>query len=77
MKNKAYICSGKTYEDNENEYTMDADSHPFTKMLIREIVTKEGIAKITMTMTRVKYGVSDNVFMLDTSKYPGAVIVRK
>jgi len=30
MKNKAYICSGKTYEDNENEYTMDADSHPFT-----------------------------------------------
>ena len=47
------------------------------KMLIREIVTKEGIAKITMTVTRVKYGVSDNVFMLDTSKYPGAVIVRK
>ena len=39
MKNKAYICSGKTYEDND--------------------------------------GVSDNVFMLDTSKYPGAVIVRK
>ena len=61
-------------KDNPKKVTVKVDHE---KMLIREIVTKEGIAKITMTVTRVKYGVSDNVFMLDTSKYPGAVIVRK
>ena len=31
----------------------------------------------TMTITRITFGVNDNIFMLDTSKYPGAIIVRK
>lgn len=47
------------------------------KSLLREISSKQSGIKMTMTITRVKHGVNDNVFVLDTSKYPGAVIVRK
>ena len=27
--------------------------------------------------SHITFGVNDNIFMLDTSKYPGAIIVRK
>ena len=45
--------------------------------VLREVSVKEGGATMTLTFNRIKYGVNDNVFVLDTSKYPGAVIVRK
>ena len=46
-------------------------------LILREVAVKEGDATMTLTFNRIKYGVNDNVIVLDTSKYPGAVIVRK
>jgi hypothetical protein len=47
------------------------------KYLLHEYETKVSIAKMKMTVTRIKYGVSDNVFVFDPKKYPNAVVVRK
>ena len=47
------------------------------KYLLHEYETKVSIASMKMTVTRIKYGVSDNVFVLDPKKYPNAVVVRK
>ena len=40
-------------------------------------IVKVSIASMKMTVTKIKLGVSDNVFVLDTKKYPNAVVVRK
>ena len=47
------------------------------KYLLHEYETKVSIASMKMTVTRIKYGVSDNVFVLDSKRYPNAVVVRK
>ena len=47
------------------------------KYLLHEYETKVSIASMKMTVTRIKYGVSDNVFVFDPKKYPNAVVVRK
>ena len=47
------------------------------KYLLHEYETKVSVASVKMTVTRIKYGVSDNVFVLDPKKYPNAVVVRK
>ena len=47
------------------------------KYLLHEYETKVSVASMKMTVTRIKYGVSDNVFILDPKKYPNAVVVRK
>lgn len=47
------------------------------KYLLHEYETKVSIASVKMTVTRIKYGVSDNVFVFDPKKYPNAVVVRK
>ena len=47
------------------------------KYLLHEYETKVRLASVKMTITRIKYGVSDNMFVLDTKKYPNAVIIRK
>jgi hypothetical protein len=39
--------------------------------------TKVSIATAKMTVTKVKIGVSDDVFVFDPKKYPNAVVVRK
>lgn len=71
---KVITFSNPVDKDDPKKVTVKVDTE---KMLLREVSMKESIAKITMTVTRVKYGVSDNFFVLDTSKFPGAVIVRK
>ena len=45
--------------------------------MLHEFETKVSIASMKMTVTKIKFGVSDNVFVLDTKKYPNAVVVRK
>ena len=45
--------------------------------MLHEYETKVSIAKMRMTITKIKLGVNDNVFVLDTKKYPNAVVVRK
>ena len=44
---------------------------------LHQLETKVSIASMKMTVTRIKYGVSDNVFVFDPKKYPNAVVVRK
>ena len=47
------------------------------KYLLHEYETKVSVASVKMTVTRIKYGVSDNMFVFDPKKYPNAVVVRK
>ena len=47
------------------------------KYYFREMKTKIHGATMTMRMTKIKFGVSDDVFKLDLKKYPNAVVVRK
>lgn len=42
-----------------------------------EIESKGGGVSMRMTATKIKFGVSDDLFKLDQKKYPGAVVVRK
>ena len=45
--------------------------------MLHQYETKVSIASMKMTVTKIKYGVSDNVFVFDPKKYPNAVVVRK
>ena len=45
--------------------------------MLHEYETKVSIAKMKMTVTKIKLGVSDNLFVFDPKKYPNAVVVRK
>ena len=47
------------------------------KYYFREMKTKVKGVSMTMRVTKIKFGVSDDVFKLDLKKYPNAVIVRK
>ena len=45
--------------------------------MLHQYETKVSIASVKMTVTKLKLGVSDNVFNFDPKKYPNAVVVRK
>ncbi len=45
--------------------------------MLHQYETKVSIASMKMTVTKIKLGLSDNVFNFDPKKYPNAVIVRK
>ena len=47
------------------------------KYYFREMKTKVKGVSMTMKMTKIKIGVSDDAFKLDLKKYPNAVVVRK
>lgn len=44
---------------------------------LREISSSVGAAKVTMTVTKLTMGCSDNWFKLDMNRYKNAVVVRK
>ena len=44
---------------------------------LREISTSVSAAKVTMTVTKITKGCSDNWFKLDMNRYKNAVVVRK
>jgi hypothetical protein len=46
-------------------------------MVLHQVSFKEGVMKVTLTIKRVRFGVSDGIFVLDTSKYPDAVVVNR
>lgn len=52
--------------------TVDKDKYYF-----REMKTKTKGVSVTMRMTKIKIGVSDDAFKLDLKKYPNAVVVKK
>ena len=45
--------------------------------MLHQYETKVSIASMKMTVTKIKLGLSDNVFVFDPKKYPNAVVVRK
>ena len=45
--------------------------------MLHQYETKVSIASMKMTVTKIKLGASDNVFVFDPKKYPNAVVVRK
>ena len=45
--------------------------------MLHQYETKVSIASVKMTVTTIKLGLSDNVFVFDPKKYPNAVVVRK
>lgn len=76
LKDKYHVITftNPISKDDPKKVTMKIDKD---NEVLREVSVKEGGATMTLTFNRIKYGVHDNVFVLDTSKYPGAVIVRK
>jgi hypothetical protein len=76
LKDKYHVITftNPISKDDPKKVTMKIDKD---NEVLREVSVKEGGATMTLTFNRIKYGVNDNVFVLDTSKYPGAVIVRK
>ena len=47
------------------------------KYYFREMKVKQSGMSMTMTVTKIKFGVSDDVFKFDPKNYPNAIIVRK
>jgi outer membrane lipoprotein-sorting protein len=45
--------------------------------MLHQYETKVSIVSMKMTVTKIKLGLSDNVFAFDPKKYPNAVVVRK
>lgn len=45
--------------------------------MLHEYETKVSIGSMKMTVTKIKLGLSDNVFFFNPKKYPNAVVVRK
>ena len=74
MKKRMLTFTNPVDKDDPKKVTMKIDKD---NLILREVAAKEGGGTMTLTFNRIKYGVNDNVFVLDTSKYPGAVIVRK
>ena len=76
LKDKYHVITftNPVDKDDPKKVTMKIDKD---NLILREVAVKEGGATMTLTFNRIKYGVNDNVFVLDTSKYPDAVIVRK
>ena len=76
LSGKYYVITFREPIDKEDpkKATVKIDKDNY---YIRELSSRFGAMKMTLTINRVKVGVSDAVFKLDTSKYPGAVIVRK
>ena len=47
------------------------------KYYFREMKAKQSGVSMTMTVTKIKFGVSDDVFKFNPKNYPNAIIVRK
>ena len=47
------------------------------KYYFREMKAKQSGVSMTMKVTKIKFGVSDDIFKFDPKNYPNAVIVRK
>ena len=47
------------------------------KYYFREMKAKQSGVSMNMTVTKIKFGVSDDIFKFDPKNYPNAVIVRK
>ena len=47
------------------------------KYYFREMKAKQSGVSMTMTVTKIKFGVRDDIFKFDPKNYPNAVIVRK
>ena len=46
------------------------------KYYFHEMKTRQNGVSMTMTVTEIKFGVSDDIFKFDPENYPNAVIVR-
>jgi len=47
------------------------------KYYFREMKAKQSGVSMTMTVTKIKFGVRDDIFKFDPKNYPNAVVVRK
>ncbi len=76
LKDKYYVITFSDPIDKEDpkKMTVRIDKDNF---YVREMTGRQGGAKMSVVVNRVKVGVSDDVFKFDISKYPGAVVVRK
>ncbi|KWW24550.1 MAG: hypothetical protein F082_1651 [bacterium F082] len=60
------------------EMTMTVEARMVIKLtgMTATVAEKNG-KSMTMTVTKIKFGVSDDVFKFDPKNYPNAIIVRK
>ena len=61
-------------KDSPSKVVMKIDRN---KYYFREMTTKVKGTTMTMKLSKIKIGVSDDLFKLDLKKYPNAIVVRK
>lgn len=77
LKDGYYEITFSEPKDKTNEVKSATVKISEKNYIIREMRTGARGAKVTMKITKIRVGLKDSYFKLDTSKYPGAVIIRK
>jgi hypothetical protein len=77
LKDGYYEITFSEPKDKTNEVKSATVKISEKNYVIREMRTGARGAKVTMKITKIRVGLKDSYFNLDTSKYPGAVIIRK
>lgn len=77
LKDGYYEITFSEPKDKTNEVKSATVKISEKNYVIREMRTGARGAKVTMKITKIRVGLKDSYFKLDTSKYPGAVIIRK
>ena len=77
LKDGYYEITFSEPKDKTNEVKSATVKISEKNYVIREMRTGARGAKVTMKITKIRVGLKDSYFKLDTSEYPGAVIIRK
>lgn len=77
LKDGYYEITFSEPKDKTNEVKSATVKISEKNYVIREMRTGARGAKVSMKITKIRVGLKDSYFKLDTNKYPGAVIIRK
>lgn len=76
VKDGYYVITFSEPVDRANEAKTVVVKVSTKNYILRELKTSAKGVTVTMTITKVRVGLSDNYFKLDLSRYPNAVVIR-
>lgn len=76
VKDGYYVITFSEPVDRANEAKTVVIKVSTKNYILRELKTSAKGVTVTMTITKVRVGLSDNYFKLDLSRYPNAVVIR-
>jgi hypothetical protein len=77
VKDDCYVIDYSDPIDKKSEIKKASFKISTKNYTLREMKTSVKGARVTMTVKKIKIGLSDDYFKLDLSKYPNAVVVRE